>query len=225
MPHFSFNALSVLAGIFAMLTVAFLRFHLPFRYQYLCVLVRKKGEAVKRLLERSYQRNRSIVGILDKSTKELLEGNYEKAQHFILEGISQAKKGSGLLNRFVLTLLFCNLSWIFYYKGQFKESLQIALQIYERNPFSPHMVALITCNFARLGDIQEAVEAYAKLEQMKKAKVSLLLPCQAEIEAAKGNVDSALQLLEEASQREITTLTSFTTIEIHNRMAQLKKPA
>jgi tetratricopeptide (TPR) repeat protein len=225
MTLFSFNALAVLAGIFAMLIAAFLRFHLPFRYRYLCLIVRKKGEAVKRLLERSYQKNRSVVGILDKSTKELLEGNYEKAQHFILEGISQAKKRSGFLNRFVLTLLFCNLSWIFYYKGQFKESLQIALQIYERNPFSPHMIALISCNFARLGEIQEAVEAYAKLEQMKKAKPSLLLPCQAEIEAAKGNVDFALQLYQEASQRKENTLTSFTVVEINNRMTELKKPA
>jgi tetratricopeptide (TPR) repeat protein len=223
MHFFQLSPLAVMTGIGAVIAAAFLNFHYAFRYQYLCVLVRKRPSSVKRLLERSYLKNRTIVGLLDKSTKEILEGDYDQAEKFIIEGIGQARQKRTLQSQFVSTTLYRNLSWILYYKGHYKESLQVAISLYEKAPTATDMLALISCNFARLGDIQRAVEALAKLTQMKKAEIFELLPCKAEIEAAKGNSEKAVDLLDQAKQVQTKVSIKFIITELEKRISQLQK--
>ncbi|HJV46950.1 MAG TPA: hypothetical protein VJ824_14625 [Bacillota bacterium] len=223
MHYIQLSPLSIMVGFAAVLVTAFIRFHYAFRYQYLCLLFKRKPSIIKKLLERSYQKNRSVVRLLDKSTKEILEGEYDQAEKFIIEGIQLARERKGLQSQLIRTIFYRNLSWILYYKGHYKESLQIAISLYEKTSATPGILALISCNFARLGDIQRAVEALAQLTQMGKAHSSILLPCKAEIEAAKGNWDQAVNLLAQAQKMNTKISVQFIMSELEKRITQLKK--
>ncbi len=218
--------LSFTMGFLAVLIIATLRFYYPFRYQYLCLLFRGSPHAVRRLLQRSYRKNRSVVGLLDRATKEILEGHYDEAEKFVLKGIKQILQVRGLRNQLIRTFLFSHLSWILYYRGQYQESLEISIRLYERVPSTPNILALISCNLARVGEIGRAIEVAAKLNQLKRVNPIILLSCEAEIEAAKGNVSKAIQLLDQAKLRKRSQFSIyFINHEIEKRIGQLNKTA
>ncbi|MEW9672831.1 tetratricopeptide repeat protein [Ammoniphilus sp. 3BR4] len=217
--------LSLTLGLITVILVAFLRFYFPFRYQYLCLPFKRSPHWVKRILIRSYHRNRSAVGLLDRATKEILDGDYDKAETYILTGIEKVIKLRGLRNRLIRTLFYNHLSWILYYRGQHRESLEIAFRLYEKVPSTPNVLALILCNLARIGEVGQAIEIMTKLSGMRRVKPIILLGCEAEIEAAKGNLQKAVQLFDQAKGRKEHTSIYFNLPEIDKRINQLKKTA
>ncbi|RXT13614.1 M48 family metallopeptidase [Ammoniphilus sp. CFH 90114] len=217
--------LSFTVGLVMVLFIALFRFHFPFRYQYICILFRRSPYWVKRILNRSYHKNRSSVGLLDRATKEILDERYDEAEKYVLEGVQKVIQLRGLRNRLIRTLFYNHLSWILYYRGQYKESLEISIRLYEKVPSTPNILALISCNFARIGEIGQAIEVMAKLSAIKRVNPIVLLSCEAEIEAAKGNIQKAVQLLHQAKGRKSHTSIYFILPEIDKRIGQLKKTA
>jgi hypothetical protein len=224
MHLFQFSPLSVTIGIAVIILSVFIQFHFPFRYQYLSYLFRRNPALVKRLLQRSYRKNHTIIGLLDKSTKELLDGNYESTQKYITAGLQLTKKSQTAENQLAALFLYSNLSWTLYYQGKFRESLQIALQVYEQNQL-PNILALICCNYARIGNLHQAVETHSELSTLNGVSSLVLLPCRAEIEAAKGNPEAAIHLLYQVKKQHQDGTAYFILQEIDNRIVQLKKPA
>ncbi|WP_134698547.1 M48 family metallopeptidase [Ammoniphilus sp. YIM 78166] len=226
MNSMELTPLSFTIGFVVVLVIATLRFYYPFRYQYLCLLFRRSPNGVKRLLHRSYRKNRSAVGLLDRATMEILEGHYDEAEKFVLKGIQQILQVRGLRNQLIRTFFYSHLSWILYYRGQYKESLEISIRLYERVPSTPNILALISCNLARVGEIGRAIEVSAKLKQMKRISPTILLSCEAEIEAAKGNIQKALKLLDQAKlQKKSHFSIYFIHYEIEKRIGELNKSA
>lgn len=217
--------LSLTLGLITVILVAFIRFYFPFRYQYLCLLFKRSPVWVKRILLHSYNRNRSAVGLLDRATKEILDGEYDNAETYILSGIEKVVRLRGLRNRLIRILFFNHLSWILYYRGKHKESLELAFRLYEKVPSTPNILALILCNFARIGEVGQAIEIMTKLSGMKRVQPIILLGCEAEIEAAKGNLQKAVQLFDQAKGRKEHTSIYFILPEIDKRINQLKKSA
>lgn len=201
------NWISVVSGLAAVLVVVFIRLHWPFRFQYMSFLF-KRPERIMRLLEASYRRNNTrMVAILDKSTREIMSGNYDVAEQFIAKGLTVCKNTPSLFNQAMAQYLFCNLSTVYYFRGNYAEALDLALRVYERDHTSSNALTIIVCSQARLGDLQGAIEAYGLIG--KKARNEQQLFCQAEIEAAKGNFSKALSCL-----HQLTYLRYFYTINL-----------
>jgi tetratricopeptide (TPR) repeat protein len=168
----------------------------------------KRPERIMRLLEASYRRNGSrMVALLDKSTREIMSGNYDAAEQFIAKGLTVCKNTPSLFNQAMAQCLFCNLCAIYYFRGNYAEALDLAIRVYERDQGSINALTVIVCSQARLGDLQGAIEAYRLLD--KKARNEQQLFCQAEIEAAKGNFSQALGHL-----HKLTRLRYFYTIHV-----------
>ena len=225
MEMFELSPLSFFLGIATVIGVALLRFHFPFRYQYFCYFVKNRPKLIKKILTRSYLKNKSAVGILDKATSDILAGSYDDAEKHILEGINLVLNSGGARNQIIRNYLFNHLSWLLYYKGLHRESLEIALRLYEKIPSTPNILALISCNFARIGEIGKAIEI--KSEYIKKGKTnpSVILSCEAEIEAAKGNLQKAVELFNKAKKKKSYISVCFHHPEIEKRIGQLTKAA
>ncbi|RKD25506.1 hypothetical protein BEP19_00740 [Ammoniphilus oxalaticus] len=219
------SPLSVVIGVIAMTAIAFIRFHFPFRYHYFCYLVKQRPKLVNKLLLRSYKKNKTAVGLLDKATCEMMDGAYDDAEKYLLEGIQQVLKSHGMQNRVIRNFFFNHLSWLLYYKGSHRESLEIALRLYEKAPSTPHILALISCNFARIGEVGQAIEAFSQLSRMEKESSPTLLTCRAEIEAAKGNPKKAVKLFHQAKNKKSYASICFIMYEIEQRIGQLTKTA
>jgi len=155
-----FNAVSVLSGVAAVLLVAFLRLHWPFRFQYMGLLWKKNPDRLMRWLEKSYQKNRSrTVAMLDKSTCEIMAGNYEGAEKFIVEGLTACKETPTLFNQAMVHYLFYNLATVYFYSGKYEEALDVAFRVFERDRRLMGALGVVICAHARLGDVQGAIEA------------------------------------------------------------------
>lgn len=220
-----FTPLSILVASLIVILTASVRFHYPFRFQYYCYFFRKHPAIVKKVLARSFLKNKTAVGLLDKATYEILEGAYEEAEKYLKEGIQKVLHLRGVRNRLIRTFFYNHITWLLYYKGDYKESLALALQLYEKAPATPNILALISCNFARLGEIGRAIEVMSRVTNMKKVSPPILLSCQAEIEAAKGNLHQALLLLDQAKQKKTYHSIYFILHEVDKRIGQLKKTA
>jgi len=211
-----FNAVSVLSGVAAVLLVAFLRLHWPFRFQYMGLLWKKNPDRLMRWLEKSYQKNRSrTVAMLDKSTCEIMAGNYEGAEKFIVEGLTACKETPTLFNQAMVHYLFYNLATVYFYSGKYEEALDVAFRVFERDRRLMGALGVVICAHARLGDVQGAIEALRILPE-KRGQKELRLFCQAEISAAKGDYQQAIWQI-----KQIFALPYSRTMHLHR--GQLEK--
>ncbi len=221
MELFQLNWVSTTSGLAAVLFVAFYRLHWPFRFQYIGSLY-KKPEKIMRLLEASYRRNRSrTVAMLDKSTHEIMAGNYDLAERFIAEGLTICKKTPSFFNRALVHYLFYNLSTVYFYRGKYVDAIDLAFRVYERDQTSTNALGVIVCSHARLGDLQGAIEAYQVMA--KKSRNELKLFCLAEIEAAKGNFSHAVLYLKELSQLRFAFTLHLSRAELDKRLQEWSK--
>jgi len=192
LEYLELNGTSTLAGVAAVLLVALIRLHWPFRFQYIGRLYKRKPEKMMRWLELSYRKNRTrAVAMLDKSTREIMAGNYDAAERFIAHGLSVCKEQPTLFHRALVHYLFFNLSIVCFTCGRYDDALEIAFRVYGRDRSLTNALGIIVCAHARLGDILHAQEAFDLIVK-KRADRSLLLFCQAEMEAAKGNFERAV---------------------------------
>ncbi|QQE73003.1 hypothetical protein KDJ56_13725 [Brevibacillus composti] len=192
MDYFDLNLTSTLSGVTAVLMVAFFRLHWPFRYQYLGYLCKQHPEKRMRWLDASYRRNRTrIVAMLDKSSYEILSGNYELAEKYIVQGLHVCKERPSLFNQAMAHYLFYNLAFVYFTSGKYSEALDVAFRVYQRDQGMTDSLGLIACSHARLGEIESAVEAYRLIPGKRSTREWKIL-CLAEIEAAKGNYERAL---------------------------------
>lgn len=221
MELLTLNWISVISGLTAVLLVAILRLHWPFRFQYLTSLF-KRPERIMRLLEASYRRNGSrIVAVLDKSTHEIMIGNYDAAEQFIAKGLTICKETPSLFHQAMAQYLFFNLSAIYFYRGHYADALELAARIYERDPSFTNALAVIVCSQARLGDLQGASVAYEMME--KKARNEHQLFCKAEMEAAKGNFAQAIHYMNELSRLRYFYSMHLGKNEIEKRLEEWSK--
>ncbi|UFJ43068.1 hypothetical protein LOK74_11520 [Brevibacillus humidisoli] len=189
------NATSVLCGLAVVLMTAFIRLHWPFRFQYIGSMFRRKPDRLMRWLEASYRKNRSrSVAMLDKSTHEIMSGNYEQAEQCVAEGLALCKNSPTLFHQAMIHYLFYNLSTIYFYQGKYKDALEVAFRVFERDNRLFNALGVIICAYARMGEVQGAWEMYQLLPQ-KRVRVELRLFCLAEIEAAKGDYGRAVHYL------------------------------
>ncbi len=224
MSIFDLNATSVLVGLSAVLLTALLRMHYPFRYQYLCMLFRNRPDMIKKLLNRSSRKNRHVVGKLDQSSKEIMDGEYEKAEQTILTAILKIQsQPKSALNQVISHLLYYNLALTLYYRKNYNKSLQILMNVYQYDPGLTNALALMICNFARKGEIQLAVESLSELKQKRRVNQGLMLPCIAEIEAAKGNYGKAIRLLERTKKMTNYLNIHLTNGELDKRIKELRQ--
>ncbi|GAA4710502.1 tetratricopeptide repeat protein [Brevibacillus fulvus] len=216
MELLNLNVLSTLCGIAAVTIVAFIRLHWPFRYQYVSVLFKRNPERVMRILDASYRKNKSrSVAMLDKSTGEILAGNFELAENFVAQGLTVCKEHPSLFNRALIHYLFYNLAIAYFYQGKYDNALELAFRVYQRDRSFTNALGVIICAHARMGDLGNALEAYHHLPK-KKARMELQLFCMAEIEAASGNFDHAVNHL-----RKLMTL--HYSVTMHLPMSELEK--
>ncbi|MDH4615750.1 hypothetical protein [Brevibacillus sp. AY1] len=192
MEYLNLNLTSTIAGLAAVLLVMFLRLHWPFRFQYIAYLFKRRPESRLRWLDASYRKNRSrSVAMLDKSTHEILIGNYELAEKYIVQGLNVCKERPSLFNQAMIHYLFYNLAIVYYSSGRYNEALEVAFRVYQRDQGMTDSLAVIACAHARLGEVESAQEAYKLIAKKRSARDWKLL-CLAEIEAAKGNYEHAL---------------------------------
>ncbi|USG63778.1 hypothetical protein NDK47_16555 [Brevibacillus ruminantium] len=197
MDYFDLNLTSTLSGVAVVLLVAFSRLHWPFRFQYMGNLFKQSPEKRKRWLEASYRRNRSrIVAMLDKSSSEILSGNYELAEKYIVQGLHVCKERPSLFNQAMAHYLFYNLAFVYFTCGKYTEALDIAFRVYQRDHGMTDSLGLIACSHARLGEIDSALEAF-RLIPGKRSTREWKIFCLAEIEAAKGNYEHAVGHLQQ----------------------------
>ncbi|MFS0554273.1 tetratricopeptide repeat protein [Brevibacillus sp. 179-C9.3 HS] len=222
MEYLSFNLTSTLAGIAAVLLVMFLRLHWPFRFQYMANLFKRRLDIRLRWLEASYRKNRArAVAMLDKSTHEIMLGNYEMAEKYIVQGINVCKERPTLFNQAMIHYLFYNLAIVYYSSERYSESLEVAFRIYQRDQGMTDSLALIACSHARLGEVESALEAYQLIASKRSAK-DWKLYCLAEIEAAKGNYERALSHLKQLMDKSASFL-HLNRAELEKRMEEWKK--
>ncbi|HZG13978.1 MAG TPA: hypothetical protein VE710_03050 [Candidatus Bathyarchaeia archaeon] len=220
MEFLELNVVSTLSGVAAVLLVAFIRLHWPFRFQYISSLFRKRPDKVKRWLEASFRRNSSrTVAILDKSTSEIMSGNYELAEKYIAEGLTACKERPSLFNQAMVHYLFYNLSIIYLHRGKYEEALDVAFRVYERDRSLSNALGVIICAQARLGDVGSAWEAYELLPK-KKTRPELHLFCLAEIEAAKGNFERAVWHMNKLLHLRFSTALHLSQAEIEKRLEE-----
>ncbi|TQK63217.1 hypothetical protein FB479_10375 [Brevibacillus sp. AG162] len=222
MEYLSFNLTSTLAGIAAVLLVMFIRLHWPFRFQYIANLFKRRLNIRLRWLEASYRKNRSrAVAMLDKSTHEIMLGNYEMAEKYIVQGINVCKERPTLFNQAMIHYLFYNLAIVYYSSERYNESLEVAFRIYQRDQGMTDSLALIACSHARLGEVESAIEAYQLIASKRSAKDWKLF-CLAEIEAAKGNYERALSHLKQLMDKSASLLHLNHTV-LEKRLEEWKK--
>ncbi|MBY0084714.1 hypothetical protein HP567_014430 [Brevibacillus sp. M2.1A] len=222
MEYLSFNLTSTLAGIAAVLLVMFIRLHWPFRFQYMANLFKRRLNIRLRWLEASYRKNRSrAVAMLDKSTHEIMLGNYEMAEKYIVQGINVCKERPTLFNQAMIHYLFYNLAIVYYSSERYNESLEVAFRIYQRDQGMIDSLALIACSHARLGEVESAIEAYQLIASKRSAKDWKLF-CLAEIEAAKGNYERALSHLKQLMDKSASLLDLNQTV-LEKRLEEWKK--
>lgn len=223
MELFELNTASTLSGIAAVLSIAFLRFQWPFRYRYIGLLHRNDPDRMIKWLERSYSRNRvRTVAMLDKSASEILSGRYDDAEKYVLEGLSVCHENPTLFHRVILQSLFYNLSIIYFYRGNYREAIEVALRLYEGDRHMTHALVIAVCSFARLGDISSAIDAM-RLIPPKHRRKHLKLFCSAEIEAAKGNYLLALHHMKELRALPYSPYLYLTPIQIDKRIEEITK--
>jgi tetratricopeptide (TPR) repeat protein len=217
------NAFSTLCGVAAVLCVAFLRLHWPFRFQYMASLHKRRPDRMMRLLEASYRKNRSrTVAMLDKSSCEIMAGNYDLAEKFIVQGLSACKEHPSLFNQALVHYLFYNLATVYFYRGKYGDALEVAFRVYERDRSLTNALGVIVCAHARMGDIQHALEAFELLPK-RKARPELQLFCLAEIEAAKGNFERAVHHLRKLLKLHYSFTMHLTHGEIEKRLKEWTK--
>lgn len=222
MEYLSLNLTSTLAGLAAVLLVMFIRLHWPFRFQYMANLYKRRLDVRLSWLEASYRKNRSrAVAMLDKSTHEIMIGNYELAEKYIVSGINVCKERPSLFNQAMIHYLFYNLAIVYYSSGRYNESLEVAFRIYQRDQRMTDSLALIACSHARLGEIESALEAYQLIATKRSAKEWKLF-CLAEIEAAKGNYEHALTYLRQLLNKSASSL-HFNRSELEKRLEEWQK--
>ncbi|MGN7468685.1 tetratricopeptide repeat protein [Brevibacillus sp. SAFN-007a] len=222
MEYLSLTWTSTLAGLAAVLLVMFIRLHWPFRFQYMANLYKRRLDVRLSWLEASYRKNRSrAVAMLDKSTHEIMIGNYERAERFIVSGINVCKERPSLFNQAMIHYLFYNLAIVYYSSGRYNESLEVAFRIYQRDQGMTDSLALIACSHARLGEIESALEAYRLMAAKRSAKEWKLF-CLAEIEAAKGNYEYALTHLRQLLNKSANSL-HLSRSELEKRLEEWQK--
>lgn len=217
------NSISTLSGIAAVLLVLFIRLHWPFRYQYISSLFKRNANLRMRPLQTSFKRNRALtVAFLDKSTLEILAGNYLQAEKFIAQGLHVCKETPTLFNQAMMHYLFYNLSAVYFYCGRYSEALEIAFHVFERDSKLTSALGIIVCAHARLGDVQGAIEAY-QMVSPRKLKEELRLICQAEIEAAKGDFKLAVAHMKQLSIKNHMIVMHMNQFEIDKRLKEWSK--
>ena len=223
MDYLSLNLTSTLAGLAAVILVMFLRLHWPFRFQYMANLFKRRLDVRLRFLDASYRKNRSrSVAMLDKSTHEIMSGNYELAEKFIVQGINVCKEQPSLFNQAMIHYLFYNLAVVYYSSGRYSEALEVAFRIYQRDQGMTDSLALIACSHARLGEVDRALEAY-KLIARKRSARDWKLFCLAEIEAAKGNYEHALTYLRQLMGKSSASFLHLNRSELEKRLEEWQK--
>ncbi len=223
MEYLELNVVSTLSGVAAILLVAFIRLHWPFRFQYLSSLFRRHPNIMKRWLDASFRRNSSRpVAMLDKSTAEIMSGNYELAEKFIAEGLTSCKEKPSLFNQAMIHYLFYNLSIVYLHRGRYEEALDVAFRVYERDHSLSNALGVIICAQARLGDVGSAWEAYELLPKQKR-RPELHLFCLAEIEAAKGNFERAVMHMKKLLRLRFSTTLHLSQAEIEKRLEEWTK--
>lgn len=223
MEYLELNVVSTLSGVAAILLVAFIRLHWPFRFQYLSSLFRRHPNIMKRWLDASFRRNSSRpVAMLDKSTVEIMSGNYELAEKFIAEGLTSCKEKPSLFNQAMIHYLFYNLSIVYLHRGRYEEALDVAFRVYERDHSLSNALGVIICAQARLGDVGSAWEAYELLPKQKR-RPELHLFCLAEIEAAKGNFERAVMHMKKLLRLRFSTTLHLSQAEIEKRLEEWTK--
>jgi hypothetical protein len=192
LEYLDLNVTSTLSGVAAVLLVAFFRLHWPFRFQYIGNLYKRHPEKRMRWLDASYRRNRSrSVAMLDKSTHEIMAGNYELAERYIVQGLNICKEQPSLFNQALIHYLFFNLAYVYFSLGRYSEALEIAFRVYQRDHGMTDSLGVIACSHARLGEIDSALEAFRLIDGRRSSRDWKLF-CLAEIEAAKGNYERAI---------------------------------
>ncbi|MGC5325060.1 tetratricopeptide repeat protein [Brevibacillus sp. SYSU BS000544] len=224
MELFELNSISFLSGIAAVLLVLFIRLHWPFRYQYISSFNKRSEDKMKHWLEASYHKNGTRpVAYLDKSTSEILSGNYELAEKYIAHGLTICKETPTIFNQAIVHYLFYNLSTAYFYCGRYKEALEIAFHVYERDHRLSNALGIIVCAQARMGDVQGAIEAYSMVSN-KKLGEELRLFCLAEIDAAKGDFHRAVAHLKKLStKKNYTSIMHLHATEIEKRIEEWTK--
>jgi tetratricopeptide (TPR) repeat protein len=217
------NAFSTLCGVAAVLLVAFLRLHWPFRFQYMASLHRRRPNRMMRILEASYRKNRSrTVALLDKSTREIMAGHYDLAEKFIARGLAECKEYPTLFNQAMVHYLFYNLAIVYFYRGKYDDALDVAFRVYERDRSLTNALGVIVCAHARMGDIQNALEAFQLLPK-RRSRPELQLFCLAEIEAAKGNFERAVHHLRKLLKLRYSFTMHLNHGEIEKRLKEWTK--
>lgn len=225
MEFLNFNLPSTLAGLAAVLLAMFLRLHWPFRFQYIANLFKRDPKIRLRWLDVSYRKNRSrSVAMLDKSTHEILTGNYDLAEKYIVQGLHVCKEQPTLFNQALIHYLFYNLAIVYYTCGRYKEALEVAFRVYQRDHGMTDSLAVIACSHARLGEVDSAVEAYQLIAEKRSARDWKLF-CLAEIEAAKGNYEHALSHLRQLMGKSPASFLHLNRQELEKRLEEWQKAA
>lgn len=223
MELFDLNAVSVLGGLSAVILVAFFRLHWPFRFQYIATFFRNRPTTVNRLLDTSFHKNRSRpVAMLDKSTQEIMAGNYEEAEKYIAQGLAICKENRTIFNQAMIHYLFYNLATVYFYSGKYKDALNVAFRVFERDRGLTNALGVIVCAYARLGQTQYAVEAF-QLMPKRRLKSELRLFCLAEIEASKGNYALAIDYLRQLGGHSHALTMYLNPQEIEKRLKEWAK--
>jgi tetratricopeptide (TPR) repeat protein len=223
LEYLELNWTSTLSGIAAVLFVALIRLHWPFRFQYMGNLYKQKPEKMMRWLDASYRKNRMrTVAMLDKSTHEIMAGNYDLAEKFIAQGLNVCKEQPSLFNQAMVHHLFYNLSIVYFTCGRYDDALEIAFRVYRRDHSLTNALGIIVCAHARMGDIQHAQEAF-ELIAKKRSVRPLKLFCLAEMEAAKGNFERAVTHLHQLLSISPPLALNLNRTEIEKRLEEWTK--
>ncbi|WP_232699305.1 tetratricopeptide repeat protein [Brevibacillus daliensis] len=196
MQYFQLTPPATIAGIVAVLLMALIKLQWPFRFQYMTLFHKKTPERIKKCLEASFlKNNKRTVALLDKSSQQILAGEYDDAEKYITQAIVMCKQTPTLFHRALLHHLFYNLAVAYYYRGRYKEALQIAAHLYQRDNKFQNALGIMVCCHARMGDSQGAFYAFSLLKR-RRLRPALLHYCLAELEAAQGKYSNALNHLE-----------------------------
>ncbi|QOT00872.1 hypothetical protein JNUCC42_09495 [Brevibacterium sp. JNUCC-42] len=193
MHYFQMTLPATLTGLAVVLFIGLLRLQWPFRYHYRTLFCKRNPGRMQTILESSYLKNKKrSVALLDKSSQQLLEGKYDAAESYITQAIMLCKESPTLFHRALLHHLFYNLAVACYFRGRYRDALQIAIHLYKRDPRMQNALGIIVCCQARLGDLQAATHALSLL-QRRRIRPALLHFCLAEMKAAEGRYTLAVE--------------------------------
>jgi len=196
MHYFQMTLPATLTGLAVVLFVGLLRLQWPFRYYYRTLLCKRNPERMQMILEASYPKNKKrSVALLDKSSQQLLQGKYDAAESYITQAIILCKESPTLFHRALLQHLFYNLAVACYYRGRYRDALQIGIHLYKRDPRMHCALGVIICCQARMGDLPGAKHALSLL-QRRRIRPALHYFCLAKIEAAAGRYTHAVEHIE-----------------------------